>query len=448
MANYRVILKRLVDNTEEGKSAFIKRFAAVYKLDFENAKRHLINSKGIIYRYEDLEKAQKGKAFLERLGGVAEIVTEEDSPIPSKIPNEAENAERKIQPQDKTLQEKNTRPCPKCGYSVPFEFEECPNCRIFISKYEKMMALKKAAPIESRANALQGKNLNSKAEQSGEVKIAVQEGQGNLSKYLSTHDLGAIIRDTVEIYRENFLTLFLIQLMSLLFSFILGIPAAFILPISALLGPSGIIIGFTLFILIFIPGIVYINFYCLSAEIIAISDIIYGRIPTFTGTLKQVNFSLPLKLFATVFLVSILFLLCLLPGGFILFIGGPSLTSIGIFTILSILSLSYIAILAILINPVVILEDIWSFHAIKRSKDLGKDFYIRNMCIAVLIALIVAIAVLIISIPLVIIPILGNIFQCALQIAAAPIAIIVLVLLYYDMRFRKEPESIMQTAPA
>ncbi|MGA1790371.1 MAG: hypothetical protein ACMUIM_02715 [bacterium] len=429
MANYRVILKGLVDNTEAGKLAFIKRFAAAYKLDSENAKRHLINSKGIIYECEDLEKAQKGKAFLERLGGVAEIITEQDSPIPSKIENETD-----------------TRPCPKCGYSVPVEFEECPKCRIFIKKYEKVIALKKGDSIETRTNALEEKNLNSKADQSGEVKTAAQADQGNLSMYLSTHDLGEIIRDTVEIYRKNFLTLFLIQLMSLLFSFILGIPAVFIIPISALLGPSGIIIGATIFLLIFIPGIVYINFYCLSAEIIAISDIIYGRIPTFTGSLRQVNPSLPLKLFATVFLVSILFLLCLLPGGFILFIGWPSLFLIGISIILLILGLLYIVILAFLINPVVILEDIWSFDAIKRSKDLGKDFYIRNLCIAGLIALIIGTVVLIISAPLFVIPILGNIFQGALQMAAAPIAIIVLVLLYYDMRFRKEPENITQTA--
>ncbi|MBW2431006.1 MAG: hypothetical protein JRF56_18780, partial [Deltaproteobacteria bacterium] len=128
----------------------------------------------------------------------------------------------------KILQENNKQFCPKCGYPGPFEFDECPNCRIFISKYQKMMDLKKEDSFESRNNALQEKNMDSQAAHSGDLKSGEQENQGRLSKYMNIHNLGEIIRDTVEIYRRNFLTLFLIQLMAFLFSLILVIPSAII----------------------------------------------------------------------------------------------------------------------------------------------------------------------------------------------------------------------------
>ncbi|MFH0925297.1 MAG: RDD family protein [bacterium] len=179
MVNYYVVLKGLVDNTNIGKLNFIEKFAAAYKLDLDKAKLFLKNKKGIIYTCEDKSTAEKGKAFLEKIGGVVEIITKNDESVSPKTKNKPiqTNTKKEIEksesvnepiaakkditedhillkennnsssplitdnnePRTTNQEPKTTRFCPSCGYSVPAEVDDCPNCHIIISKYENMM---------------------------------------------------------------------------------------------------------------------------------------------------------------------------------------------------------------------------------------------------------------------------------------------------------------------
>ena len=98
---------------------------------------------------------------------------------------------------------------------------------------------------------------------------------------------------------------------------------------------------------------------------------------------------------------------------------------------------------------VVVLENTWGKEALKRSKNLGKDFYLRTLGLIVIIMCISALFGGIAHAALANF-ITGFYFHAlllnAIQILVQPLTLIMIVLSYYDLRVRKEAYDIATLA--
>ncbi len=103
--------------------------------------------------------------------------------------------------------------------------------------------------------------------------------------------------------------------------------------------------------------------------------------------------------------------------------------------------------------PIVVIEGVWGFKALRRSIQLGRNYYLRNLGVMLLLYVIVTLAFIVmfyLSVrfygihPWIAVTDLGlrDLILCAL----APILIIRTVILYYDMRVRNEAYDITALA--
>lgn len=95
-------------------------------------------------------------------------------------------------------------------------------------------------------------------------------------------------------------------------------------------------------------------------------------------------------------------------------------------------------------GSIVVLEEKWGFQALKRSRMLGKGYYMRILGIFLILVAIVIIIVIFLG-TLAGIAMGGHverlgfmIFQNLIQSVTMPISVIAIVLMYYDLRARKE----------
>lgn len=102
--------------------------------------------------------------------------------------------------------------------------------------------------------------------------------------------------------------------------------------------------------------------------------------------------------------------------------------------------------------PVVVLENVWGFRALKRSWELGHHYYLRNFVLFILpytayflISLFLGVSVLLFQ-PETLMSILLVGMKEAVVSLITPLAIITTVLLYYDMRVRNEAYDIVSLA--
>ncbi len=73
-----------------------------------------------------------------------------DAPIDSKQKITDSTGDNSSIPDAASGKTTDTRPCPKCGHSVPAKQDECPNCQVYISKYEIMMQKRASMNIAPR----------------------------------------------------------------------------------------------------------------------------------------------------------------------------------------------------------------------------------------------------------------------------------------------------------
>jgi hypothetical protein len=215
----------------------------------------------------------------------------------------------------------------------------------------------------------------------------------------------------MELYQKNFRVLFLIIL----------IPH---IPLDLFLGPfaSGTIGRAIYFILT-----LFVGFFVCATTAIAISDACTGNIPSVERSYRYVFTELPLNtmlvFFAQVFVIVAGFLLLVIPG---LVFGAWYMFA----------------------QIVVVLERIEPIAAMKRSRFLGKGFYIRNLSLA-------AVATFLMLIGELLIVVVGSIaiFLFKLQHAQGfvngvvallatalftPYLLTLSILMYYDLRARRE----------
>lgn len=231
-------------------------------------------------------------------------------------------------------------------------------------------------------------------------------------RLLQPQTLGSIIRNTVSIYVRNWITICLIYILPLL-------------PIAALQGAleaDGYKGWAAILLLIQFPLDIIVG----VALIIAVSDICIGLVPNVRRAYRR-GFANSGRLVMTYLLMMVLFLI----GFMVLVVPGLVLAVWYMFAL-----------------PAVVLENFRGRAALRRSRELGRGFCWRNFGIGLLGSIIAGIMVLVISFFVGILdhltlgnshPLLEAILGQTISIALfAPLSSIPLVLLYYDMRARKE----------
>ena len=234
-----------------------------------------------------------------------------------------------------------------------------------------------------------------------------------MRNYVRQQSAGEIIRNALEIFRDNFLVVFLAYFL-------------LILPFIPVYINIDRMVEKELWIELIIAFVIYILLITLSSSVttILISDICLGNKPNLLRSFKRV-FSL--KLLGKILWTGIL-LMVIVTIGLILFII-PGLIFMCWFMIS---------------NNIVILEGLRGYKALKRSKLLGKGYYMRNGGLYIFTV------------------ILSSLMQSILQILAdrgllffmqyraikifepiiigffTIIVLIMFVLIYYDLRARKE----------
>ena len=78
MPKYKVVLKGVADSTEAGTRAFLERFGGSYNMSPDEARDWISRAERIIYRFDDLESAERARTWLETIGGVAEVCVHPD----------------------------------------------------------------------------------------------------------------------------------------------------------------------------------------------------------------------------------------------------------------------------------------------------------------------------------------------------------------------------------
>lgn len=159
-----------------------------------------------------------------------------------------------------------------------------------------------------------------------------------------------------------------------------------------------------------------------GAITISVSDICLGNPPSLTRSYKRV-----FRLFGKMFTASMLQLIFVVIGFVLLCVPG------------------IIAMLWFMFTPcIVVMEGLGGLAALKRSRALGRGYNWRNFGVFALVMVIAFVAYVILVIPLVLfIPdaashFSGRFFNTIFQLLGTPLGIVAIVLMYYDLRVRKE----------
>lgn len=216
-----------------------------------------------------------------------------------------------------------------------------------------------------------------------------------------------LLTDSVRLYRDNFLVFFQISVLPLL-------PFTIVDFFSTVYGHNDIIL--VSYLCQFLVAA-----FTTGALSIAVSNTCLNNIPTFKR-----SFSSVMPVFWSYLSLTIL---C-----YILWIVG---------LIIFILPGIYAMVILMFSFPVCIIERRGIFDAMRRSRILSKGYYLRNFFVLMLMIGLLTLTIL----PMFAILILHNNMMLiltwqmilnALYVMAVPIIQIMLVLLYYEMRFRKE----------
>lgn len=221
-----------------------------------------------------------------------------------------------------------------------------------------------------------------------------------MSSYLRELSFSEIFRGSFKIYFHHFFTILLLY----------ALP---VYPISYLMGEATVHSEWGLYIILFIIGLLMSSL-AYAAITVTLSDICLGNKPGIIRSYKYVFGPMIWKLLATnllqILIITIGLALLVVPGVIFMF-------------------------WLVFVSIIVILENTWGIAALKRSKSLGKDYYLRTfgliLCmIIVLLPLTVPLTLLQGQLPIAL--------TIAIQVMLQPLGIIILVLSYYDLRARKE----------
>lgn len=231
---------------------------------------------------------------------------------------------------------------------------------------------------------------------------------------------GEVIKLAFGIYREHFPVLFLTY-------FVLTFPLAFANELLIGLhvrGGLGLSLATKTVILLRIVA-TSIAGLVLTA---LVSDIYLGYVPSLRRTMQRLTPMFLIKGLATEWLAQAAIGLSL----FLLIIPGVAVYTLFMFYL-----------------PVFVIEGLWGFKAVRRSVALGRNYYLRNLSVMLLLYVIIILAFILMF------PLFVMLYRPRIWITVAdlgikgvilsllqPILIIRVVLLYYDMRVRNEAYDI------
>jgi hypothetical protein len=255
-----------------------------------------------------------------------------------------------------------------------------------------------------------------------------------MSIYLREQSAGEILRGTVSIYFRNFLPLFGMYFLPIF-------PIVLVKPMTLELGCWWVILAELGMWLLVTP-------FAVAVLTVGVSDICLGNPPSLLRSLRRVFGVIFGKLVVTNLLMFLVYTaLILSPALGLLYL--ETSVSVAMRTGATALWFSMAAGAAALfvlcliwwvfVPTVVVLERTFGWTALKRSKALGKGYYLRNTLVVFLFSPIYILGMAILF---------GTLGSSALSIShivgavimglLAPLPLIAMVLLYYDLRARSE----------
>jgi len=226
--------------------------------------------------------------------------------------------------------------------------------------------------------------------------------------YIRQQSAGDVLRNMFAIYGRGFGVIFLTYLLP-------------IIPFSIWQTEASAARATGSWLIAFFLGTI-VRLLAFGAITISVSDICLGNAPSLIRSYKKV-----FRLFVKMFTASFLQLMFDLIGLVLLIVPGV------------------IAILWFMFTPcVVVLEGLGGLTALKRSKAIGQGYNWRNLGIIVLLIVIWIVIYVILAVPFVLLfpHAVGHfgarLFEVIVGSLGAPLTIIGIVLMYYDLRVRKE----------
>jgi hypothetical protein len=260
-----------------------------------------------------------------------------------------------------------------------------------------------------------------------------------VANYLRPQTVGEVLRSTFAVYGKGFRVIFL--------SYLPVLPLG-ICQNAALAARNMRLCG--LILLCFFT----VSLFASAAITVSVSDICLGNAPSLVRSYKKV-FAVMFKVLGTNILQVIIIIFFLFIGfvpaiivSFIPAIIAIKLLGISILQVIIIIIgfvPGIIAMLWLIFTPsVVILEGSGGFAALKRSKAIGKGYHSRNLGIFALLLVIpiVIYGILVVAFMKLFPHAVGHfggwLFDAIVDSLSAPLTIIGIVLMYYDLRVRKE----------
>jgi len=235
--------------------------------------------------------------------------------------------------------------------------------------------------------------------------------------YLQPQTLGSLLRNTFSIYFRHWATIVAIAAVP-------TIPAGLLRVVVQYSNNRGALI--ILFLVVEVFARIFVGF----PLVVAVSEACIGLKPNFARSYQRA-FAKPGMVLGTYLAVSALSIMAL---------------------IAFVIPVFFVTAFYIFVGPVVILEQIGGKAAFRRSRELGRGYYLRNLGIFIVASFTVLLLTVLIS--MVIGMVLGiavylfdagrmtnpvsEVIGVAVGQIAAPLGAIPLLLLYYDMRSRKE----------
>lgn len=232
-----------------------------------------------------------------------------------------------------------------------------------------------------------------------------------MADYISERTGGQIIGDSLRLYLNNLPVIFAVYVLPLL-------PVIFLESVAMSAGDLD-----TYLIIALIEAVITI--FTLGAVTVAVSDICLGNK---AGLVR--SYAALFRVFWAYLGVYLLYLLATLVGLVLLIVPGIAAMVLLLFCL-----------------PAAIIERRGPIEACKRSVDLGKGYYWRNFGVLLLAILVAGVATVIVNLVMVLLSFLldagpesfaFNFLTGFLSSLAAPLFQVPAILLYYDMRARKE----------
>ena len=263
-----------------------------------------------------------------------------------------------------------------------------------------------------------------------------------MQSHIREHTIGSIISGAFRVYFQNFMTIYLTCLIPVLPFYLVRIV---VIMYEVSNEQTVTILAIVNSILGIFGGLVAI-----AAGTLIISDLLIGRKVNIVWIYKQVFSALFFKLFVTEllqWLVIIVLVLITTPILLTIWLTLPNLvTMVGwlIFVTPCLIAMVWL----MFSSTVTVLEGAWGVEALKRSTNLGSTKHWRNFGVILIVMFVttVPILTLIMNFNLVSPSVVSRvefqiIFNLFMQLLA-PIPLISIVLLYYDLRVRKESHNL------